>query len=460
MKKINKITCIGAGYVGGPTMSVIAQQNPDIQVTVVDLNHARINAWNADDLSQLPIYEQGLDAVVAEARGRNLFFDTDVDRAIDEADMIFISVNTPTKTYGKGKGQAADLKFIELCARQIAAVSTTDKIVVEKSTLPVRTAEALKNILDNTGNHVNFQVLSNPEFLAEGTAIADLLNPDRVLIGGEDQEAIEALVDIYASWVPRERILTTNLWSSELSKLVANAFLAQRVSSINAISELCEVTGANVHEVAKAVGMDSRIGPKFLKASVGFGGSCFQKDILNLVYIARSYHLHEVADYWEQVLVMNDHQKTRFAENIIQRMYNTVNGKHIAFLGWAFKKDTNDTRESAAIYVADHLLEEEAQVVVYDPKVSAEQIYQDLDALGSRSPEDNRRLVKVVASPQEATTGAHALAILTEWDEFKAYDWATIKQSMKKPAFVFDGRKLLDTQKMKELGFVYYAIGE
>ena len=460
MKKIHKITCIGAGYVGGPTMSVIAQQNPDIQVTVVDLNHARINAWNADDLSQLPIYEQGLDAVVAEARGRNLFFDTDVDRAIDEADMIFISVNTPTKNYGKGKGQAADLKFIELCARQIAAVSTTDKIVVEKSTLPVRTAEALKNILDNTGNHVNFQVLSNPEFLAEGTAIADLLNPDRVLIGGEDQEAIEALVAIYASWVPRERILTTNLWSSELSKLVANAFLAQRVSSINAISELCEVTGANVHEVAKAVGMDSRIGPKFLKASVGFGGSCFQKDILNLVYIARSYHLHEVADYWEQVLVMNDHQKTRFAENIIQRMYNTVNGKHIAFLGWAFKKDTNDTRESAAIYVADHLLEEEAQVVVYDPKVSAEQIYQDLDALGSRSPEDNRRLVKVVASPQEATTGAHALAILTEWDEFKAYDWAAIKQSMKKPAFVFDGRKLLDTQKMKELGFVYYAIGE
>ena len=460
MKKIHKITCIGAGYVGGPTMSVIAQQNPDIQVTVVDLNHARINAWNADDLSQLPIYEQGLDAVVAEARGRNLFFDTDVDRAIDEADMIFISVNTPTKTYGKGKGQAADLKFIELCARQIAAVSTTDKIVVEKSTLPVRTAEALKNILDNTGNHVNFQVLSNPEFLAEGTAIADLLNPDRVLIGGEDQEAIEALVAIYASWVPRERILSTNLWSSELSKLVANAFLAQRVSSINAISELCEVTGANVHEVAKAVGMDSRIGPKFLKASVGFGGSCFQKDILNLVYIARSYHLHEVADYWEQVLVMNDHQKTRFAENIIQRMYNTVNGKHIAFLGWAFKKDTNDTRESAAIYVADHLLEEEAQVVVYDPKVSAEQIYQDLDALGSRSPEDNRRLVKVVASPQEATTGAHALAILTEWDEFKAYDWAAIKQSMKKPAFVFDGRKLLDTQKMKELGFVYYAIGE
>ena len=392
MKQIKKIACIGAGYVGGPTMSVIAQQNPDIQVTVVDINQERIAAWNDTDLSQLPIYEKGLDAVVAEARGRNLFFDTDVDKAIDEADMIFISVNTPTKTYGKGKGQAADLKYIELCARQIAAVAKDDKIVVEKSTLPVRTAKALKSILDNTGNGVNFHVLSNPEFLAEGTAITDLHNPDRVLIGGEDAEAIAALVNVYASWVPRERILTTNLWSSELSKLVANAFLAQRVSSINAVSELCEVTGANVDEVAKAVGMDSRIGPKFLKASVGFGGSCFQKDILNLVYIARSYHLHTVADYWEQVIIMNDHQKTRFAEKIIRTMYNTVNGKHIAFLGWAFKKDTNDTRESAAIYVADHLLDEEAQIVVYDPKVSAEQIYRDLDYLGTRSPEANRQM--------------------------------------------------------------------
>jgi len=364
MKQIKKITCIGAGYVGGPTMSVIAQKNPNVEVTVVDLNHARIAAWNDEDLNNLPVYEPGLDGVVAEARGRNLFFSTEVDKAIDEADMIFISVNTPTKTYGKGKGQAADLKFIELCARQIAAVAKSDKIVVEKSTLPVRTAEALKNILENTGNGVNFQILSNPEFLAEGTAVTDLHNPDRVLIGGEDEEAIEALVNVYAAWVPRERILTTNLWSSELSKLVANAFLAQRVSSINSISELCEVTGANVDEVARAIGQDSRIGSKFLKASVGFGGSCFQKDILNLVYIARTYNLHAVADYWEQVIIMNDHQKTRFAEKIIQTMYNTVNGKHIAFLGWAFKKDTNDTRESAAIYVAAHLLDEEAKVVV------------------------------------------------------------------------------------------------
>jgi len=460
MKKIKKITCIGAGYVGGPTMSVIAQKNPDIEVTVVDLNERRIAAWNDENLENLPVYEPGLPDVVAEARGRNLFFDTDVDSAIVKADMIFISVNTPTKTYGKGKGQAADLKFIELCARQIAAVAQDDKIVVEKSTLPVRTAEALKSILDNTGNGVNFQILSNPEFLAEGTAINDLVSPDRVLIGGDDDEAIQALVGIYASWVPQDRILTTNLWSSELSKLVANAFLAQRVSSINSISELCEVTGANVDDVAKAIGKDSRIGPKFLKASVGFGGSCFQKDILNLVYIARSYHLNEVADYWEQVILINDHQKSRFAERIIQTMYNTVSGKHITFLGWAFKKDTNDTRESAAIYVADHLLDEEANIVVYDPKVDASQIYSDLDAVGSRSPEDIRRLVKIVNDPYEALKDAHAIAVLTEWDEFKSYDWSKIKSIMKKPSFVFDGRKLLNREELTELGYLYYAIGE
>ncbi|WP_293956148.1 MULTISPECIES: nucleotide sugar dehydrogenase [unclassified Sphingobacterium] len=459
MKEIKKIACIGAGYVGGPTMSVIAQKNPSIQVTVVDLNKDRIEAWNAADLSGLPIYEPGLDAVVAEARGRNLFFSTDVEKAIDEADMIFISVNTPTKNYGKGKGQAADLKYIELCARQIAQVAKGDKIVVEKSTLPVRTAAALKSILNDTGNGVNFDILSNPEFLAEGTAVADLHQPDRVLIGGENEEAIQALVQIYQSWVPQERILTTNLWSSELSKLVANAFLAQRVSSINAISELCEVTGANVDEVSRAIGHDSRIGPKFLKASVGFGGSCFQKDILNLVYIARSYNLTAVADYWEQVIILNDHQKLRFAEKIIQTMYNTVNGKKIAFLGWAFKKDTNDTRESAAIYVADHLLDEEAQLVVYDPKVTAEQIYKDLDYLKTRSSEDNRRLVTVVNDPYEALQDAHAVAVLTEWDEFRSYDWKEIKQLMKKPSFVFDGRKLLNSEQLKNLGFDYYAIG-
>lgn len=460
MKKIQKIACIGAGYVGGPTMSVVAQKNPTIQVTVVDLNKTRIDAWNDDNLENLPIYEPGLDQVVAEARGRNLFFSTDVDKAIDEADMIFISVNTPTKTYGKGKGQAADLKFIELCARQIAAVAKEDKIVVEKSTLPVRTAAALKSILDNTGNGVNFHILSNPEFLAEGTAVSDLHKPDRVLIGGENDEAIEALVDVYTGWVPRDKIITTNLWSSELSKLVANAFLAQRVSSINSISELCEVTGANVDEVANAIGKDSRIGSKFLKSSVGFGGSCFQKDILNLVYIARSYNLSKVADYWEQVILMNDHQKSRFAEKIIHTMYDTVSGKNIVLLGWAFKKDTNDTRESAAIYVADHLLEEEANIIVYDPKVSEEQVYKDIDYLGTRSSEKNRRLIKVVKDPYEAIKEAHAVAILTEWDEFKNLDWSLIKSEMKKPSFVFDGRKILDKYKMIDLNYAYYTIGE
>lgn len=441
-------------------MAVIAQRNPDIKVHVVDINVSRIAAWNDEDLSKLPIYEPGLDAVISEARDRNLYFSTDVEAAIDQADMIFISVNTPTKTYGKGKGQAADLKFIELSARQIAAIATDDKIVVEKSTLPVRTAEALKSILHNTGNGVNFHILSNPEFLAEGTAIQDLQNPDRVLIGGENQEAIQALVDIYAAWVPQENIITTNLWSSELSKLVANAFLAQRVSSINAVSELCEATGADVGEVAYAIGKDSRIGPKFLKASVGFGGSCFQKDILNLVYIARSYNLHKVANYWEQVIIMNDHQKERFADKIIRTLYNTVNSKNIAILGWAFKKDTNDTRESAAIYVADHLLEEEAFITVYDPKVSAEQIYRDLDFLGTRSPEENRRLVKVVTDPYEACGHAHAVAILTEWDEFKAYDWPKIYDTMYKPAFVFDGRNVLDGRLMDTINFAYYTIGK
>lgn len=460
MRSINKVCCIGAGYVGGPTMSVIAQKNPNIKITVVDLNKERIAAWNDEDLTKLPIYEPGLDEIVAEARGRNLFFSTNVEKAIDQADMIFISVNTPTKTYGKGKGQAADLKFIELCARQIAAVAKSDKIVVEKSTLPVRTAEALKSILHNTGNGVNFHILSNPEFLAEGTAVTDLQNPDRVLIGGENQEAIQALVNIYATWVPQQNIITTNLWSSELSKLVANAFLAQRVSSINAISELCEATGANVEEVAHAIGKDSRIGSKFLKASVGFGGSCFQKDILNLVYIARTYNLHKVADYWEQVIIMNDHQKERFSDHIIKTLYNTVNGKNIAFLGWAFKKDTNDTRESAAIYVADHLLDEQALITIYDPKVSAEQIYKDLDYLGTRSPEENRRLVKVVNNPYEACNQAHAVAVLTEWDEFKTYDWQRIYTNMYKPAFVFDGRNILNLKKLGELGFKLYCLGK
>jgi len=460
---ITNICCIGAGYVGGPTMAIIAQKCPHIKVTVVDLNEKRIAAWNDPDVNNIPIYEPGLSEVVAEARGRNLFFSTEVDKAIDAADMIFISVNTPTKTYGVGKGMAANLKYIELCTRQIARVAKNDKIVVEKSTLPVRTASAIKNILDNTGNGVNFDILSNPEFLAEGTAVEDLVAPDRVLIGGdstpEGQNAIQQLVDIYANWVPKDKILTTNVWSSELSKLTANAFLAQRVSSINALSELCEMTGADVNEVAKAIGMDSRIGPKFLKSSVGFGGSCFQKDILNLVYIAKSYGLNQVADYWEQVIIMNDHQKRRFAKNIITTLYNTVSGKKIAFLGWAFKKDTNDTRESAAIYVADDLLNEQANISVYDPKVGLQQIQSDLNYLQSRSEEDNLRGVIVNENAYAACKGAHAVAILTEWDEFKVYDWQKIYDNMLKPAFIFDGRNVLDKDILENIGFVYQAIG-
>ncbi|WP_396175681.1 nucleotide sugar dehydrogenase [Flavobacterium sp.] len=461
--KINTICCIGAGYVGGPTMAVIAQKCPQIKVTVVDLNEARIAAWNDKDVNNIPIYEPGLNEIVANTRGKNLFFSTDVDKAIDEADLIFISVNTPTKTYGTGKGMAADLKHIELCARQIAKVAKTDKIIVEKSTLPVRTAEALKSILDNTGNGVQFQILSNPEFLAEGTAVTDLLSPDRVLIGGDStpagQNAIEALIAVYANWVPRERILKTNVWSSELSKLVANAFLAQRVSSINAISELCEKTEANVNEVAKAIGMDSRIGSKFLKASVGFGGSCFQKDILNLVYISKAFGLNKVADYWEQVIIMNDHQKRRFSKNIVQTLYNTVSGKKITFLGWAFKKDTNDTRESAAIYVADDLINEQANIALFDPKVAQKQVLSDLNYLATREATDNEKHIKSYSNPYEACENAHAIAVLTEWDEFKTYDWEKIYDSMLKPAFVFDGRNLLDGEKLKSIGFVYQSIG-
>jgi UDPglucose 6-dehydrogenase len=461
--KITKICCIGAGYVGGPTMAVIAQKCPHIQVTVVDLNEERIAAWNDVNVENIPIYEPGLDEIVAEARGRNLFFSTDVDQAIEEAQIIFISVNTPTKTYGKGKGMAADLKYIELCARQIARVSKDDKIVVEKSTLPVRTAEAIKSILDNTGNGVQFQILSNPEFLAEGTAVSDLLNPDRILIGGDSsdagQNAIQALVDVYSNWVPAAKILTTNVWSSELSKLTANAFLAQRISSINAMSELCEKTGADVNEVAKAIGMDSRIGSKFLKSSVGFGGSCFQKDILNLVYIAKSYGLNEVADYWEQVIIMNDYQKRRFSNNIVKTLYNTVADKKIAFLGWAFKKDTNDTRESAAIYVADDLINEQAKIAVYDPKVSAKKMLADLDYLETRTSENNSNSVTSYEDPYKACENAHAIAVLTEWDEFKQYDWNKIYDSMQKPAFVFDGRNILNRSEMEAIGFVYQGIG-
>lgn len=468
--KIKNICCLGAGYVGGPTMSVIALKCPEIKVTVVDLNESRIAAWNDNDLDKLPVYEPGLSEVISEARGRNLFFSTDVDSAVQEADMIFIAVNTPTKNYGEGKGMAADLKFVELCARQIARIAKNDKIIVEKSTLPVRTAETLQTILDHTGNGVKFEVLSNPEFLAEGTAINDLFNADRVLIGGKQTEnghkAIQALVDIYAHWLSPDQILTTNVWSSELSKLTANAFLAQRISSINALSALCEVTEADVDEVAKAIGTDSRIGPKFLKASVGFGGSCFQKDILNLVYLCRYFNLPEVASYWEQVIILNDYQKYRFAKKIITSLFNTVSGKKITFLGWAFKKDTNDTRESAAIYVAEHLIEDGAEIHVYDPKVSEEKIKADmsylweLKGLTEQKIESKLKQIFVYQSAAKALHQAHAVAVLTEWDEFKTYNWNSIFINMYKPAFVFDGRNILDVEKLIAIGFQVKSIGK
>ena len=462
--EIKSICCIGAGYVGGPTMAVIAQKNPKINVHVVDVNSDRIDAWNDKDLKNLPVYEPGLDKVIKSVRGENLFFSTRIDKAIVESQMIFISVNTPTKTYGAGKGMAADLKYVELCARQIANVANSDKIVVEKSTLPVKTAEAIKNILENTGKGVNFEILSNPEFLAEGTAMRDLAVPDRVLIGGDSstqsgRNAIKALVNIYSSWVPRKNILTTNIWSSELSKLTANAFLAQRISSINSLTEICEETGANISEVSKAIGMDKRIGPNFLNASVGFGGSCFQKDILNLVYISRSLGLDKVADYWHQVILMNNYQRDRFARKIIKVLYGTVNGKTISFFGWAFKKNTNDSRESAAIYVADLLIEEQAFIKVFDPKVSSTQIQFDLNNLNSRSEELNANFIQKQADPYETVEGSHAVAILTEWDEFVSYDWQRIFDSMKKPAFVFDGRNILNKDKIESIGFVYIPIG-
>jgi UDPglucose 6-dehydrogenase len=451
-----KICCIGAGYVGGPTMAVIAQKAPDITVTVVDMNAARIAAWGSD---VLPVYEPGLDAIVRECRGRNLFFSTDVAGAINAADIIFVAVNTPTKMYGVGAGRAADLRYIESVARTIAEVATAPKIIVEKSTIPVKTAEAIQTILAANTRGLKFQVLSNPEFLAEGTAVADLYNPDRVLIGGErtpeGEQAIERLASVYARWVPADRIIKTNLWSSELSKLVANAFLAQRISSINSISALCEATGADVDEVANAIGKDSRIGAKFLKASVGFGGSCFQKDILNLVYLCQHFGLPEVAAYWEGVVKMNDWQKQRFAGRIVKSLFNTVADKRIAVLGFAFKKDTNDTRESAAISVCRDLLAEHANVVVYDPKVPAAKIVRDVLGAGVVNPR-----LTVASSAYEAAKGAHAVAVVTEWDEFKTLDYARIYEAMMKPAFLFDGRNITDLAKLKALGFRAHGIGK
>eukprot|EP00521_Asterionellopsis_glacialis_P000628 CAMPEP_0195249998 /NCGR_PEP_ID=MMETSP0706-20130129/2451_1 /TAXON_ID=33640 /ORGANISM="Asterionellopsis glacialis, Strain CCMP134" /LENGTH=454 /DNA_ID=CAMNT_0040301911 /DNA_START=30 /DNA_END=1394 /DNA_ORIENTATION=- len=445
-------------------MAVIAEQCPKIRVCVVDLSQKQIDAWNTDEL---PIYEPGLLDCVKAGRGRNLFFSTDIDAEIERADVVFISVNTPTKTKGIGAGRAANIKNCELCARKIADVATSDKIVVEKSTVPVRTAQAVSRVLSCNEKGLNFQVLSNPEFLAEGTAIGDLTKPDRVLIGGQQSpeglKAAETLVSVYANWVPREQILTTNLWSSELSKLVANAFLAQRVSSINSISALCEATGADVSEISRAVGMDDRIGKRFLQSSVGFGGSCFQKDILNLVYLCETYGLDECAAYWNQVVAMNDYQKTRFSRKLVAKMFNTVTGKKIAILGYAFKKDTGDVRETPAMFVVRDLLDEQAKLHIYDPEVKREDMWSEMDYTCGINKDNTPRLEESVTTddcPYKACDGAHAVCIMTEWDVFKTLDYERIYKSMAKPAFVFDGRNILDSDALRKIGFEVHSIGK
>lgn len=445
-------------------MAMIALKCPHIKVTVVDISVKRIAQWNSDEL---PIYEPGLDECVKSVRGRNLFFSTDVDSAIDESDIIFVAVNTPTKVYGLGKGFASNLTNLEKAARNIAKVARTSKIVVEKSTVPVQTAATIKRVLMSANKGVSFQILSNPEFLAEGTAIRDLEAPSRVLIGGtQDKEGLRAaqkLVDIYSNWVPRDKIITTNLWSSELSKLVANAFLAQRISSINSISALCEKTNADVDEVARAIGSDPRIGSSFLRASVGFGGSCFQKDILNLVYLCKSFHLDEVAEYWESVVKMNNYQKKRFSQRMVRSMFNTVTGKRIALFGFAFKKNTGDTRETAAAYIAESLLKERACVVVHDPKVTEEDMMLEFKYTMGMTPEsfpDMTKCLSIERDPYKACEGAHCIAVMTEWDSFKTLDYARIFASMVKPAFIFDGRNILDHEGLRKVGFEVYAIGK
>ncbi|XP_053623088.1 UDP-glucose 6-dehydrogenase [Plodia interpunctella] len=460
---IQKICCLGAGYVGGPTCSVIALKCPDIRVTVCDKSEERIRQWNSD---KLPIYEPGLDDVVRQCRGKNLFFSTDIVKGIQEADLIFISVNTPTKTIGNGKGRAADLKYVEGAARMIADISTNNKIVVEKSTVPVKAAEIIMKILRaNTSPGVQYQILSNPEFLAEGTAIVDLVEAERVLIGGEDtpdgHKAIQELCWVYEHWIPAKNIIKTNTWSSELSKLAANAFLAQRISSINSLSAVCEGTGADVSEVARAIGRDSRIGPKFLEASIGFGGSCFQKDILNLIYLCECLHLPEVAAYWQQVVNLNEYQKTRFTREVIEALFNTVSDKKIAILGFSFKKNTGDTRESPAICVASTLLDEGAKLHIYDPKVEHEQILYELtNPYVTPDPERVKRNIIIHDSAYSAVKGTHAIVLCTEWDEFKELDYRKIYDTMMKPAYMFDGRKILDHEKLLNIGFHVHTIGK
>ena len=462
--RVKNICCIGAGYVGGPTMAVIADHCPEIQVNVVDINKERIEQWNDHDLTNLPIYEPGLEEIIKKCRGINLHFSTEIPQKIKDADMIFISVNTPTKTKGMGAGQAIDLKYVEESSRQIAKHANKFTIVVEKSTLPVKTAQKIKEILNSSTQNKNdskkevrFSVLSNPEFLAEGSAINDLENPDRILIGGEDDEAIKALVDIYAHWVDKNKVLTTDLWSSELSKLIANAFLAQRISSINTISALCESTGAHIKDVALAVGMDKRIGKYFLNSGPGFGGSCFKKDISNLVYICNHYNLFEVANYWQKVLDINIWQQRRFINLIINSMFGTISSKKIAILGFSFKANTNDTRESPAIYICKKLIEEGAILNIYDPKVNSQQMSKDLD---NNDPKiKNDRKWQYSSEVYETFTNVDAAIFLTEWGEFQNLNWPKIAKAMRKPAFIFDTRSIVNIEEVKKSDLKIWQVG-
>ena len=472
--EIKNICCIGAGYVGGPTMSVIADKCPNISINVVDKNSERIELWNSANLKLLPIYEPGLDEIIARCRGKNLTFSSEIKEKISSADMIFISVNTPTKTKGIGAGQASDLKWVEACAREVAKFAQGHTIVVEKSTLPVKTAEVIKNILEASQPKPNerkksFEVLSNPEFLAEGSAIKDLLEPDRVLIGGESNDAIKALSNIYSNWVPIEKILHTNIWSSELSKLTANAFLAQRISSINSISAICESTGADVREVSRAIGLDSRIGTKFLDSGPGFGGSCFKKDILNLVYLSRFFDLNEVADFWESVVKLNNWHQHRLSKLIIQNLFGTISGKKICVLGFSFKANTNDTRESAAIKICKDLLEEGAFLSIHDPKVSKDQIHQDLGIEPLNSDIDYSERFdffnlegKWVFEDliYKAVEKSDAVVVLTEWDEYKKINWEEISKKMRKPSWIFDTRSILDKKEIINNDLLLWRIGD
>ncbi len=463
-KEIKKICCIGAGYVGGPTMAVIADKCHEIIINVVDINESRISDWNNEDLSKLPVFEPGLKEIIKRRRGVNLFFSTEVEKNIASADMIFISVNTPIKQSGVGAGKASNLKWIESSARQISKFAEGFTIVVEKSTLPVKTANTIKKILEasNYGENTNnkkFKILSNPEFLSEGNAINDLENPDRILIGGEDEESIKALKEIYLNWIDDRKIITTNLWSSELSKLTANAFLAQRISSINSISALCEKTGADVQEVGLAVGMDSRIGDKFLKVGPGFGGSCFKKDLLNLVYICDYYGLKEVSRYWQKVIDINNWQRGRISGIVVEKLFGTISGKRIGILGFSFKANTNDTRESPAIEICKDLIEEGGELQIYDPKVSLINMENELNKVLIKNTSNEIGSWQYSNSIEDAAKNADALIVLTEWEEFKKIDWMIISKLMRSPSWVFDTRLITDIEEASKFGINIWKIG-